>query len=311
MMKSQNITLILYPIALLCVLITVHILVGTISIPIPSVNAQRDFNTALGISLLTCYFLFALRYIHRKVAQNLDKMLEMNRHYQSFYYHRSEISRKFKQHLIWSTSIGFIMPIVYMVAEGVITRINEPEVFFIAVTAIPFWVLTSLFCLQILTNSQYLRTLSKVVERESLSKQISVLQNLLTFGLTTAFTSLFAMAIMPVFWINQPVHVSDLTVIFIFGTSFSLIVLWPMLQLIRRLKSLSQQLIAANEQEITKLIQSADSNKASRKIEELLNEMERYKAPLTRGHAVYLNFCFLPLPFSWLLLSVVEFSFTY
>jgi hypothetical protein len=310
-MKLQNITLILYPVALLCVLITVHILVGTISIPIPSINAQRDFNTALGISLSTSYFLFAIRYIHRKVAQNLDKILEINRQYQSFYYHRSEISRKFKQHLIWSTSIGFIMPIVYMVAEGVITRINEPEVFFIAVTAIPFWVLTSLFFLQILTTNQYLRTLSKVVKSESLSRQIPVLQNLLTFGLTTAFTYLFAMAIMPVFWINQPIHASDITVVFIFGASFSLVVLWPMLQLIRNLKSLSQRLIEANEKEITTLIQSTDSYKASRRIEELLNEIERYKAPLTRGHALHLIFCFLPIPFSWLLLSIIEFSFTY
>ena len=308
-MKTQNITLVLYPIILLCILLIVHISVGTISVPISSENAQRDFNTALGISLLTCYFLFAIRYIHKKVAQNLERVLEVNRQYQSFYYHRSEISRKFKQHLIWSTSIGFIMPIVYMITEGVIARINEPEVFFIAVTAIPFWVLTSLFCLQILSNNQYLRVLSKEVENESLSKQISVLQNLLAFGLTTAFTLLFAMAIMPVFWINQPVHYSDLAVISGLGTSFSLIVLLPMLTLIRQLKFLSQKLINENESQITKLIQSETSYDASKKIELLLNEMEKYKAPLMKRHALYFILCLIPLPFSWVLLSLVELSF--
>ncbi|WP_420934390.1 hypothetical protein ACOJR9_18805 [Alteromonas sp. A081] len=310
-MKSQNITLVLYPIILLCILMIVHIFIGTISVPIPSANAQRDFNTALGISLLTCYFLFAIRYIHKKVAQNLEKMLEINRQYQNFYYHRSKISRKFKQHLVWSTSIGFIMPIVYMVAENVITRINEPEVFFIAVTAIPFWVLTSLFCFQVLTNNQYLRTLSMAVKSESLSEQILVLQNLLTFGLNTALTLLFAMGIMPVFWVNQPVHGLDITVIFVFGASFSLIVLWPMLQIIRQLKVLSQQLIANNDQEITTLIQSGNSHSESRKIEQLLNEVEKFKSPLTRSHALYLILCLLPLPFSWVLLSLVELSFKY
>jgi hypothetical protein len=310
MMTSRNITLIIYPIVLLFVIMTVHIYVGTISLPIISVNAQRDFNTALGISLLTCYFLFAIRYIHKKVAQNLDRVLEVNRQYQSFYYHRSEISRKFKQHLIWSTSVGFIMPIIYMIAEDVIARIDEPEVFFIAVTAIPFWLLTSLFFLQILTNNQYLRRLSKVVENEPLSKQLPVLQNLLSFGLATAFTSLFAMAIMPVFWINQPVHASDIAVITVFGVCFSLIVLWPMLELVKQLKFLSQKLITSNEQAITTLIQGESSNNASRKIEQLLMEIEKYKAPLTRGHALHLILCVLPLPFSWILLSLVEFSFT-
>lgn len=310
-MKTQNITLVLYPIILLCVLMIVHISVGTISVPISSIDAQRDFNTALGISLLTCYFLFAIRFIHKKVAHNLERVLEINRQYQSFYHHRSEISRKFKQHLIWSTSIGFIMPIVYMVAEGVIARINEPEVFFIAVTAIPFWVLTSLFCFQILTNNKYLRILSKEVKNESLSKQISVLQNLLAFGLTTAFTLLFAMAVMPVFWINQPVHVSDLAVISGLGISFSLIVLLPMLKLIGQIRFLSQKLIAENESQITKLIQSDSSYDASKEIEQLLNEMETYKAPLTKRHAIYLVLCLLPLPFSWVLLSLVELSFTY
>ena len=308
-MRPQNITLIIYPVALLCVLLTVHIFVGSISIEISSNDAQRDFNTALGISLITSYLLFAIRYIHQNVAHNLNVVLAVNKQYEGFYYHRSKIAGKFKQHLIWSASFGFIMPIIYMISEGVISRINEPEVFFIAVTAIPFWSLIMLFFLQILTNNRYVISLSDQAQSVGLANQITVQHNVLRFGLTSAFISLFAMAIMPVFWINQPVHLLDTVAIIIFGIGFSFVVLWPMVKVIRRLRSLSRQLDTVNENKISELIHDSNSFQASRDIETLLSEKERYTRPLLRTHLMHFVLCLLPLPFSWAFMLLIDFAF--
>ncbi len=70
-MKASFIDNIVYPIALVLILVVVHFSMGSMSLPIETNNAQRDFNTALGTSLLSGVFLFSIRSIHKTLAYNL------------------------------------------------------------------------------------------------------------------------------------------------------------------------------------------------------------------------------------------------
>lgn len=146
----------MYPILLILFMVGLHYISGTIKFPVESSDAQRDFNTAMGTSLLSGVFLLSIRILQQKVANNLLLALHVIKKHNDFGLHRRTLSERFKKQLIWAISIGFIMPLLYMISEGVIERIHEKEVFIVAMSAIPFWLLLSLFIMQLTTVNRYL-----------------------------------------------------------------------------------------------------------------------------------------------------------
>merc|ERR1711969_423205 len=97
------------------------------------------------------------------------------------------------------------MPLLYMVSEGVIARINEREVFAVAMGAVPFWLLMSLFILQITTVNRYLWKFLSNGSIEAIDK-IKLYRSVIKIAVTTIFMTSMVFLVIPVFWIKQPVH---------------------------------------------------------------------------------------------------------
>ena len=78
--------MLLYPLFLVVVLIAINVWGGAIELPILNDNAQRDFNTAIGVSLLSGYFLLTIRFIHKNLAVNLYAILVIRREHSLIQY---------------------------------------------------------------------------------------------------------------------------------------------------------------------------------------------------------------------------------
>ena len=294
-----------YPFFLVVLLIAINIWGGAIEFPILNDDAQRDFNTATGISLLSGYFLLTIRFIHKNLAVNLYAILVIRREQSLIQHYQQKISQRFKQHMVWSATIGFIMPINYMIVERVIDRINEPQVIVVAITAIPFWFMASLFFFEMFSSNKLLQELDETADIATTAK-ISLSRKVLNVGLATATIVISGSALMPVFWINQPVHLFDLLVVMIIALAFVLLLMWPLFKIALKLRALCHSLVEENDRKIAALIKVSDTNSKGKQIEQLLTEQEQYLHYLTPGHRMKFLLCALPLPSAWLCFILIE-----
>lgn len=297
--------MLIYPLALVVALIAINVWGGSIAFPIVSDNAQRDFNTALGTSLLSGYFLLTIRFIHKNLAVNLYSILVIKGIQTLYHQYRYRIAHSFKKHVVWSISVGFVMPIVYMIAEGVVTRINEPEVMVVAITAIPFWFLLTLFFIQTYSSNRILRTLNDTEELTTTCK-INLSRKVLNVGLTSATMALSGTALIPIFWINQPIHSFDLFFVILIISFISLFLMWPLFKMAIELKRLTNVLLEENERKISQFIKTYGAQSKGSQIEQLLTEQENYTNYLTTNHRLKLFLCVMPLPVSWFCFLLIE-----
>ena len=268
----ENLT---YPLLLATSMIVLHIIGGTIQLGIASLDAQRDFNTAIGTSLLSGAFLLSIRVIQKSVAKHLLLILELTKRRHDFWLHRKALSEQFKKHLIWSVSLGFIMPILYMVTEGLISRINEKEVFIVAMGAIPFWLLMSLYIFQITTVNRHLRTFLDTEGMELIVK-IRMYKSVITVAAITIATTLLVFLIMPVFWINLSVHLFDMVFISSLCLFLTLLLVSPLINYYRRLGKTKLLLASDLDRRIDHLIKESVTSERSKEIEYLLGLKEKY-----------------------------------
>ena len=304
-MKASLIDNIVYPIALVLILVVVHFSMGSMSLPIETNNAQRDFNTALGTSLLSGVFLFSIRSIHKNLAYNLFGILSIRNEQRTFVAHRQQMAHTYKKHIIWSTTIGFIMPIVYMLVEGVITRIHEKEVFIVAISAIPFWLLLSLFLFQLVTNNKYLWVLLSKGNLDTVSS-IKLYRKVINVSLTTFAAASTVTLVLPIFWYKQPIHTFDFLFILALTVFFALFLLTPLTICLYRIRKLNYALTKEIDTQLESLIKESVTDVKSSEIECLLHDEEKFGEALSTRQSITLLFCLcLPL-LSWGVFLVTE-----
>lgn len=275
MKKTNLLEKIFYPFLLTTILIVLHFLGGAIQLDVSTEEAQRDLNTAVGTSLLSGAFLFSIRLIQQSVAKHLLIILDATERCHDFWIHRKELSEQFKKHLIWSMSVGFIMPLFYMLTEGVISRINEKEVFIVAMGAIPFWLLLSLYILQVTFVNRHLRKFLNTDDVE-LIDQIKMYESVITVATVTTSTTLFIFSIIPVFWINLPIHLFDMVFTSLLCIFFTVFLVSPLIQFYRRLREVKEELAVKLDERIEYLIKESVLSERSEEIERLLSEKEKY-----------------------------------
>ncbi len=139
-----------FPLLATLILLSVHYFTGALDWPeVGNVRAQRDFNSAIAMSLITGYFWFALRLMHQNVASTLISLLVKTNQLSQFSAHRRELANEFKHHIFNAIIISIMITIVYCIFEGLITVKQEIHVLFLTATAVPFWFLAILFLFQI------------------------------------------------------------------------------------------------------------------------------------------------------------------
>lgn len=297
-----------FPLCFVCVMLLLHHIVGSISWPLETANQQRDFNTALGQTLLTGFFWITVRAIHKNVSSTLISILLEKHALSEFQHHRKVLTHQYANHLIWSMTFGVIMPVIYMVNEGLIYRFHEPEVFTIAVSAIAFWLLMATFLLQVTSNTRYI---IKIGDSRSgdLRTDYSVIEQSFSMALNNSLLGMSGIALIPVFWINKPIPVLDFLLFNLFSGVLLVYLFLPVYKIFVRFRGLQRARLQQVNEDITSLIRnqaSGATNAVSRKIEMLETEKEYLQHVTTvRQKLSVLGVCTL-IPACWLIKIALE-----
>ncbi|MCG7644701.1 hypothetical protein MHM87_03740 [Alteromonas sp. Cnat3-28] len=263
----------MYPVLLILFMIVLHCFAGTIQFPVESSDAQRDLNTAIGTSLLSGVFLLAIRVLQQKVANNLLLILNTIKKQNEFGLHRRILSEQFKKQVVWAISIGFMMPLLYMISEGVIERIDEKEVFIVAMSAIPFWLLLSLFIMQLTTVNRYLWKFLSDDTVDAMGK-LKLYKYVISLTVTTIMTTSMVFLVIPVFWINQPIHLFDAIFISCLFAFFVVFLLTPLIYFHHQVKKIKLAEAKEIDKTIAQLIKQSLVEEKSKEIEHLLHVKE-------------------------------------
>jgi len=300
-----------FPLLTTLILLSVHYFTGALDWPeAGNIRAQRDFNSAIGMSLITGYFWFALRLMHQNVASTLISLLVKTNRLSQFSAHRQELASEFKHHIFNAMIMSIMITIVYCIFEGLITVKQEIHVLFLTATAVPFWFLAILFLFQISSNIKYL--ISKVLPQAGGSiDRLKSVMTILKLGTTNSIFAMGALAIFPIFWLKKDIPSIDVLVVTFFTGVVSFYLFWPVIKLRSMLEKEQKAAIAQLEEDIEQGIKRcAKAQESSASIEQLESEKERVLKIGARSFAprdkARVAACIALIPISWVLLFIVE-----
>ena len=301
------------PLLATLILLSVHYFTGALEWPdIGEVRAQRDFNSAIAMSLLTGYFWFALRLMHQNVASTLISLLVKTNQLSQFSSHRNELAVEFKHHIFNAIIISIMITIVYCMFEGLITVKQEIHVLFLTATAVPFWLLAILFLFQISSNIKYLT--NKVLPHAGTNiDHLTSIMTILKLGTTNGIFAMGALTIFPIFWLKKDIPSIDVLMVTFFTGVVGFYLFWPVIKLKNMLEKEQAEAVLHLEESIEDGIRRYAKQQGSEtavSIEQLESEKERVLRMGTRIIAprdkVRVAACLALIPFSWLLLFLIE-----
>ncbi|SVB36138.1 uncharacterized protein METZ01_LOCUS188992 [marine metagenome] len=302
-----------FPLLTTLILLSVHYFTGALDWPeVGNVRAQRDFNSAIGMSLITGYFWFALRLMHKNVASTLISLLVKTNQLSQFSAHRRELAIEFRHHIFNAIIISIMITIVYCIFEGLITVKQEIHVLFLTATAVPFWFLAILFLFQISSNIKYLT--SKVLPQAGGNiDRLKSIMTILKLGTTNSIFAMGALAIFPIFWLKKDVPSIDVLVVTFFTGIVSVYLFWPVIKFKSMLEKEQKAAVLHLEENIEDGIERCAKHEelsTAASIEQLESEKERV---LKMGARVFaprdkarVAACIALIPISWVLLFIVE-----
>ena len=302
------------PLLTTLILLSVHYFTGALAWPdVGDIRAQRDFNSAVGMSVITGYFWFALRLMHQNVASTLISLLVKANQLSQFTAHRKQLSAQFKHHIFNAMIISIMVTVVYCVIEGLIATKQEVHVLFLTATAVPFWFLIFLFLFQISSNINYLTKFVLPSATSSDNDRLKSIMTILKLGTTNGIFAMGAFAIFPIFWLKKDIPSIDVLVVTFFTGVVALYLFLPVIKL-RRLLSAEQQLVIEHiEEDINKGIKQYAKNTnltTSSSLESMETEKEQI-AQITRSafapkDKARVAACVLLIPISWVVLFIIE-----
>lgn len=221
----------LYPFFLVVVLLCIHYFSGALSLSSDgSVREQRDFNTAIGMTLLSGYFWLCLQLNHKNVLSTLISMLVKTNQLSHLSQHRQKLSTKFQLHTINSTITAIFTTVIYVIIENLLFSEVEFYQYVITLCAVLFWFLFFLFLMQPTSNLSYLRkhVLNQTVDYID---HLNSLSSLARLSLINATLSIGAFSLFPIFWINKTIPLFDIAITMLFLCVVGFYLFHPVLQL--------------------------------------------------------------------------------
>jgi hypothetical protein len=199
-----------FPLLATLLLLTLHYFSGALDWPQHGdIRAQRDFNSALGMSLITGYFWFALRLMHQNVASTLISLLVKTNQLSQFSFHRSALFLRLKHQSMNCIIVALMLTLVYVFVEGLLFNSPAFHQYVLAVNGTMFWFFFCLFLAQISLNINYLRN-EILVETEQKLDLLNSISALIKLGFVNATTALGAFALFPIFWFEKAVPIIDI-----------------------------------------------------------------------------------------------------
>lgn len=307
----------LMPLVTTLILLSVHFISGALDWPASGdLRAQRDFNSAIGMSVLTGYFWFALRLMHQNVASTVISLLVKTNQLSQFGAHRKRLAVTFNHHLFNAMIISIMITVIYCVMEGLIATQQEVHVLLLTATAVPFWFLALLFLFQIFSKTSYLinNILSETMKDYD---RLNCIITILKLSTTNSIFAMGALAIFPVFWLNKEIPSLDIMGVTFFTGFIALYLFLPVIKLKKKLTHEKRTILSNIESDINTRIKcyaANDDKKTGASIEVLESEKENIvkltQYELSPKDKLRVFACIALIPISWCILLVTEWVIT-
>lgn len=293
-------------------LLLIHFSTGALDWPEKGdIRAQRDFNSAIGMSVITGYFWFAMRLMHQNVANTLTYVLLKTNQLNEFGAHRKNLALQFNRQIFNAMIISIIITITYCVSEGLISTQQEVHVLLLTATAVPFWFIAFLFIFQIYSTTAYLT--NKVLTKTDFGyDRLRSIVTILRHSISNSIFAMGALAIFPVFWLKKEIPSLDVLGVTFFTGFISLYLFFPVIKLNKKLKEEKCKTLEDIESEIKSYIRryaKNDKQVTGGSIEALESEREeilKLNYTLSSKDKVRVAACVAIIPVSWLVLFVTE-----
>ena len=221
----------LYPFLLVVVLLVVHYVSGALALDSDgSVREQRDFNSAIGMTLLSGYFWFCLQLNHKNVLSTLISMLVKTNQLSHLGQHRQKLFTKFQLHTINSLITAIFATVMYVIIENLLFSEVKWYQYVITGCAVLFWFLFFLFLIQSTSNVNYLKKYV-LSQTENYIDYLNSLSSLARLSLINATLSIGAFSLFPIFWVNKNVPFIDIAMTLMFLSIIAFYLFHPVLKL--------------------------------------------------------------------------------
>ncbi|MHC6646923.1 hypothetical protein ACYTPF_10190 [Alteromonas sp. HB246098] len=221
----------LYPFLLVVVLLVVHYVSGALALDSDgSVREQRDFNSAIAMTLLSGYFWFCLQLNHKNVLSTLISMLVKTNQLSHLSQHRQKLFTKFQLHIINSLITAVFATVTYVIIENLLFSEVKWYQYVITGCAVLFWFLFFLFLIQSTSNVNYLKKYV-LSQTENYIDYLNSLSSLARLSLINATLSIGAFSLFPIFWVNKNVPFLDIAMTLLFLSIIAFYLFHPVLKL--------------------------------------------------------------------------------
>ncbi|AXT38557.1 hypothetical protein D1814_07680 [Alteromonas sp. BL110] len=221
----------LYPFLLVVVLLVIHYFSGVLALDNNgSVREQRDFNSAIGMTLLSGYFCLCLQLNHKNVLSTMISILVKTNQLSHLSQHRQKLFTKFQLHTINSLITAIFATVMYVIVENLLFSEVKLYQYVITGCAVLFWFLFFLFLIQSTSNVSYLKK-HVLSQTENYIDYLNSLSSLARLSLTNATLSIGAFSLFPIFWINKNVPFLDIAMTLLVLCIIAFYLFYPVLKL--------------------------------------------------------------------------------
>ncbi len=266
------------PLLFMAVALFGHVISGALAWPPASDDQQRDFNTALAFTLLTGCLWAAVRYIHQHVASTLITVLLQRNQLGHFNRHRWQLGRYFSRQVLICCGIAPVMMMSYVLGEGLVSRLDEPDVFMLSLSAVPFWLFFLLFIAQVITITRYIFQLAFSHDDNS-KDDIDTYKAVFSLVLGNAQRALACAAIIPLFWLNRTMSALDLALVVATITVLAAFFLYPVCRICLKIKAYRVELARDIDLEVSEIVRQQARgervNNVSERLERLYRKREK------------------------------------
>lgn len=265
----QGVSIGLFPTLLVLALLAIHFFSGSLTLPLESdVRMQRDFNTAIGMSFLSGYFWFSLRFIHQNVASTLISILVKTSQLSRFNEHRTTLTSTFKLHAINCFMVAVLVTLVYVFMENLLSGDVKFHQYVITINALIFWHLFFLFLVQVTSNIRYLKA-NILNQTKNYYDYLNSLSSLIRLGFVNGTISLGAVGFFPIFWFGKSIPFIDTVFVTFFAFIVSVYVFRPVQDLRRQWTREKRNRLNTLKTEMSEAIKSGDNDQANNLASEL------------------------------------------
>ena len=219
----------LYPALLVAALLMVHYFSGALALPIKE-SGLRDFNTAIGMSLLSGYFWFCIQLNHKNVVSTLISILVKTSQLSHLNQHRQKLSSKFQLQSANCLFIAILNTVVYVLVENLLLNDVKFYQYVITICAVLFWFLFFLFLAQSSSNVSYLKD-HVLSQTENYYDHLNSLSSLARLSFVNATLSLGAISLFPIFWLGKNIPIYDILMTLLFSVVIGVYLFFPVVRL--------------------------------------------------------------------------------